>query len=135
MWARMFLMEIDWNIIISWHVLWTSREANCVQHPPSDGYKYSKQILHQKYGNPYNIGVYRKEIKLWPQIRIGDGESYQKFYNFLLKCNSITQARKWNPLDTPDVICMLLSKLPGVIRDKWVRVVMNFRRKKEREAT
>ena len=30
---------------------------------------------------------------------------------------------------------MLLSKLPDVIRDKWVRVVMNVRRKKEREAT
>ena len=30
---------------------------------------------------------------------------------------------------------MLLSKLPGVIRDKWVKVVMNVRRKKERQAT
>ena len=30
---------------------------------------------------------------------------------------------------------MLLSKLPGVIRYKWVRLVMNVRRKKEREAT
>ena len=68
--------------------------------------------------------------KSWPQIRNGDGESYQKFYNFLLKCESITLAREWNPLDTPDVICMLLSKLPGVARDKWVRVVTNVRRKK-----
>ena len=57
------------------------------------------------------------------------------FTIFVLKCDSITQSRKWNPVDTPDVICMLLSKLPGVIRDTWVRVVMNFRRKKEREAT
>ena len=32
-------------------------------------------------------------------------------------------------------MCMLLSKLPGVVRDKWVRVVMNVRRKKAREAT
>ena len=88
------------------------------------------------------MGVYRKEIKSWPQIRNEDGESYQKFYNFLLKCESITEAREWNPLDTPDVNwewnpldtpdvnCMLLSKLPGVARDKWVRVVMNVRRKK-----
>ena len=78
------------------------------------------------------MGVYRNEIKSCPQIRNGDRESYQKFYNFLLKCESITQAREWNPLDTPDVICMLLLKLPGVIRDKWVRVVMNARRKKVR---
>ena len=43
--------------------------------------------------------------------------------------------REWNPLDTPDVICMLLLKIPGVIRDKWVRVVMNVRRMKKREST
>ena len=30
---------------------------------------------------------------------------------------------------------MLLSEVPGVIRYKWVRVVMNLRRRKEREAT
>ena len=81
------------------------------------------------------MDVYRKEIKSWAQIRNGDGESYQKFCNFLMKCKSIPQARQWNPVDTPDVICMLLSKLPGVIRDKWARLVMNVRRKKEREAT
>ena len=109
---------------------------HCVQQLPSVGYKNAKKMLDQKYGNPYNImGNYKKEIKSWPQIRNGDGESYQKFYNFLLKCETITQAKEWNPLDPPDVICMLLSKLPGVIRDKWVRVVTNVRRKKEREAT
>ena len=30
---------------------------------------------------------------------------------------------------------MLLLKHPAVIRDKWVRVVMNVRKKKERQAT
>ena len=105
---------------------------HCVQQPPSVGYKNAKKILDHKYGNPFNImGVYRNEIKSWPQITNGDGESYQKFYSFLLQCESITQAREWNLLDTPDVICMLLLKLPHVIRDKWVKVVMNVRRKKK----
>ena len=99
-----------------------------VQQPSSVGYKNAKKILDQNYGNPYNImGVFRKEIKSWPQIRNGDGERYQKLFNFLLKCESITQAREWNSLDTSDVICMILSKLPGVIRDKWVKVIMNVR--------
>ena len=61
-------------------------------------------------------------------------EIYQKFYNFLLKCESINQAREWNLLDSPNVICKLLLKLPGVTTDKWVRVVMNVRIKKEWEA-
>ena len=59
---------------------------HCVQQPSSVAYENSKKILDQKYGNPYNIvGVYRKEIKSWPQIRNGDGKSYQKFYNFLVR--------------------------------------------------
>ena len=50
---------------------------HCVQQPPLVGYKNAKKILNQKYGNPYNImGVYRKEIKSWQQIRNGDGQSY-----------------------------------------------------------
>ena len=32
-------------------------------------------------------------------------------------------------------MCMLPSKLPGVMRDKWVTVVMNVRRKERKEAT
>ena len=105
-----------------------------MEQPPLVDYKSAKKILDQKYGNPYSImGGYRKEKKSWPQIRNGDGESYQKFCNFLLKYDSIPQAKEWNPLDTPDVICMLLSKLPGVISNKWVRVVMNVRRKKGKQ--
>ena len=89
---------------------------HCVQQPRSVGYKNAEKIFDQKYGNPYSImSVYRKDIKSWPEIRNGDGESYQKFYSFLLKCESIIQAREQNPLDTPDVICMLLLKLPGVL--------------------
>ena len=81
------------------------------------------------------MSMYRKEIKAWPQLKNGDGGSFQKFYNFLVKCESIAKSREWNPLDTPDVICMLLSKLPGKIRDKWVRTVMDVRRKERREGT
>ena len=33
------------------------------------------------------------------------------------------------------MICMLLSKLPGKIRDKWVQAVMDARRKEHSEGT
>ena len=36
-------------------------------------------------------------------------------------------------LNTPDVICMLLSKLPGSARDKCSRKVLTIRRKVSRE--
>ena len=87
----------------------------------------------EKYGNPYHVMVeYKKEIKAWPTIRSGDAEGYQRFYNFLQKCESITQSAQWNQLDTPDVICMLLAKLPGHNRDKWARCVLIIRRRQMR---
>ena len=78
--------------------------------------------------------MHRKEIQTWPQVKNGDADSFQKFYNFLVKCENITQSSQWNPLDTTDVICMLLAKLPGNLRDKWVRLVMKGRRKEQRKA-
>ena len=87
----------------------------------------------EKYGNPYHVIVeYKKEIKAWPTIRSSDAEGYQRFYNFLQKCESITQSAQWNQLDTPDVICMLLAKLPGHNRDKWARCVLIIRRRQMR---
>ena len=54
-----------------------------------------------------------------------DTGNFQKFYNFLLECQSITGSKEWNPPDTPDLICILLSKLFEKIRDKRVRAVRN----------
>ena len=107
---------------------------HCVQEPPTMGYQHAKKILVEKYGNPYHVMVeYRKEIKTWPIIRSGDAEGYQRFYNFLRKCESITQSAQWNQLNTPDVICMLLAKLPGHTRDNWARHVLSIRRRQMTE--
>ena len=92
---------------------------HCVQEPPTLGYQHAKKILVEKYGNPYHVFVkYRKEINVCPIIRSGAAEGCQRFHNFLRKCESIRQSAQWDQLDTPDVICMLLAKLPGHTRDK-----------------
>ena len=78
--------------------------------------------------------MYKKEIKAWPQVKNDDADSFQKFRNFLIKCESITQLSQWNPLDKSDAIFMLLSKLSENLRGKWVRLVMKVRRKEQREA-
>ena len=79
--------------------------------------------------------MYRKEIKAWPQVKNGDANSFQKIHNFLVKCEIIALLSQWNLIDTPDVLCMLLSKLSGNLRHKWVQLVMKVRRKDQREAT
>ena len=74
------------------------------------------------------MAAYRKKIKFWTQLKPEDGTAYMKFYNFLLKCESATLGQSWNVLDTPEMMCLVLSKLPGNTREKWDRNFMNIRR-------
>ena len=76
---------------------------------------------------------YRKEIKAWPIVRTGDAEGYQRFYNFLLKFESITQAAQWDQLDTPDIIYKLLDKLPSYNTVKWVEHVLRIQGRRLRQ--
>ena len=108
---------------------------NCIQLPPEEGYETTKQMMHEVIDCSIShrlITAYHKEIKQWPHIKPGYAEAYRKFRNFLLKCKNITQMQIWNVLDTPEIMCMLLSKLPGGTRDKWSRMVLLIRKKQER---
>ena len=91
-------------------------------------------MMHKLYGDPHRIiAAYLKEIKQWPQIKPGDAEAYRKFHNVLLKCENTTQMQTWNVLDTPEIMCMLLSKLPHGTREKWSGRVQLIRRKQGKE--
>ena len=57
----------------------------------------------------------------------------ERFQNFLVKCENIDHLQSWNVLNTPDIICMLLSKLLGSARDKWSRKVLTIQRRGNRE--
>ena len=86
--------------------------------------------MDRRYGEQQTIlAAYKKELKEWPQIKVGDTAGFQKFYYFLLKCQSIIGGNKWNALDSPESICMSLSKLPGQLRDRWNREVYSIRAK------
>ena len=41
--------------------------------------------------------------------------------------------QQWNALDTPDVLCSLISKLPGNTSVRWNRRVLNLRRHEQIE--
>ena len=52
------------------------------------------------------------------------GAAFQKLHNFLINCESATYGQTWNVLDTPEMVCLLLSKQPGHIKERWNRSVM-----------
>ena len=106
----------------------------CIQQPAAAGYKNARSLLEEQYGNPHQIlAAYRKEIKSWPQLKPADGTAYMKLYNFLLKCEIATLGQNWNVLDGPEMMCLMLSKLPGNTREKWSSSLMNIRRRHLRE--
>ena len=75
----------------------------------------------------------RKKYKEWSPLKFGDAKGFCKFYNFLLKCESVSESQDWNALDTPEMLCMLISKLPGGLMDRWNRTEQAIRRKQIRE--
>ena len=106
---------------------------NYIQLPAKDGYEAAKNQLYQLYGDPHRVIADQKEIKHWPQVKHGDAEGYRRFLNFLLKRETITEMQTWNVLDTPELMRMLLSKLPSGTRNKWSRKVLGVRRKLKKD--
>ena len=102
-----------------------------IQLPPEVWFKTVKILLHERYEDPHRITTAcQNQIKKLPQIKPGDSDAYRKFQNFLIKCKNIDQIQDWNVLNTPHVVCILASKLPGNGRDRWSRKVLAIRKHK-----
>ena len=102
---------------------------HCIQLPSNEGFKHAKYLLEKVYGNPHKIlASHRKEVKNWQPIKFGDAIAFRRFHNLPLRCKSVATNQKWNALDTPDILCMLTSKLPSGIKERWNREVLKIRR-------
>ena len=92
------------------------------------------KLLERHCGNPFKLfPCYRNKIKRIRKIKPGDAAAFRRFFNFLIKCQSLQYSNNQNPLDTPDVICMILSKIPGFLQDKWNRHIHKIRKNQARE--
>ena len=52
---------------------------------------------------------------------------FRNFHNFVLKCETFSKITNWNPLETPETLCVLVSKLPSGLRGTWNRTVQGMR--------
>ena len=101
---------------------------HCIHLPPETGYETAVRLLNNRYGNPhYLLASYRKGIKAFPSVKYGDASGFRKFYSFVLKCEAFSRSTAWNALKTPETLCILVSKLPGSLRDRWNRKVLVVR--------
>ena len=117
----------------------TSREAKELVEPSIQfmiGQNVTLQmqrLLERQYGNPHKLlASYRKEIKQMAKIKPGDTAAYRRLFNFLIKCQSLEYGGQ-NPLDTPDVIFMIFTKIPGCLQDRWNKKLQKIRKVQMRE--
>ena len=66
------------------------------------------------------------------KIKSGDAVAFRRLFNFLIKCQTMSYGTSKNPLDSPDVICMILSKVP-VICKTGGKNALRIRRTETRE--
>ena len=85
------------------------------------GVANTMRLLEKQYGNPHKLlASYRKVIKQMTKINPGDAAAYRRLFHFLIKCQSLEYGSQ-NPMDTPDVISMILAKILGYLQDRWNR--------------
>ena len=104
---------------------------NCIfqLYSPTEEYQITQMLLKKKYGYLHRLlGSYRKEIKECQKLKLGDIGGFRKFSSFLVRRQSVTGRENWNLLDTADIICLLVSKLPDTLQHKWNRRIFNIRR-------
>ena len=98
---------------------------HCIQLRHNRGFQHARTLLERTYGNPHKIlRSYWKEIKELSLLKFGDAKGFCKFYNFLLKCQSVSESQDWNARGTPEMLCILMSKLPGGLMDRWNRTLL-----------
>ena len=95
---------------------------SCVHSGPM-GYYEAKELLSQRYGDPYIISnAYIRKVTEWPVIGNNDTKSLEQFGTFLTRCKSAIGSLSYlNVLNHPHNIQCLVTKLPYFLQDRWRR--------------
>ena len=59
-------------------------------------------------------------------LKSRDAMAFRKLFNFLIKCPTIELDGHYNPLE---IICMVLSKLPLHLQDRWSHKTLQLQNK------
>ena len=116
-------------------IQFTSGEAKdliqgCIHLESDLGYQQAKQLLTKRFGDPYRIlSAYRNKLHEMKPIKHADSLSLRQLYTFLTKSSHVVT----DYFDTPENICIVISKLPGNLRDRWNRNVYQIRKNNHRE--
>ena len=120
------------------HVEGTAKELveSCIYLPSSECYQRAKQLLKERYGNPYIVNAeYRRQLTSWTKLKPNDVASFISFENFLIKYQSSMRAIGRESDGSIELLQLLQSKLPSYLQDRWSRKAYQIRKELKREAT
>ena len=92
------------------------------QHMDGDqGYLRAKRLLHEHFGNEYNISTaYIEKALSWPILKPEDPKALNEYALFLKGCcNAMTKLDYMEELNVASTLKALVMKLPFKFRDKW----------------
>ena len=100
---------------------------HCLQEPSYTGYSQGQGLPKKIFGDPHIVlASYRKEVRNWLKLKFGNGKGFRMLYNFLVKCDEVAKEHCWNAVNTPDILCMLVSKLPNGLIGRWNRTAYDI---------
>ena len=93
-------------------------------------YERAKSILEKRYGDPFIVTEsFRQKLNAWPKIPPRDGESLQRFSDFLNQCvAAMAEISGLQILNDNHENRKMLLKLPESIVTRWSRIVAKSKR-------
>ena len=101
---------------------------------PEYGYINVMAVLHRQHGNPHTLlSSYGREVRQMVPLKAGDATAIRKLFNFPVKCQTIEADGHYNPLNTPEIISTVLSKLPVHLQNRWNCNTLQLQREYSKE--
>ena len=107
------------------HVSGKARELvrSCMQLDPATGYAEARRLLEKRYGCPGRVAnSYIEKVTCWPPLK-GSVSSLDEFSIFLVGCRNAMQITPGlKELDNPQILKVVVEKLPQNMQDRWRRL-------------
>ena len=102
----------------------------CMVMEPTEGYLKAKQMLKERYGNPYRIAdAWIQRVTQATKIEPNNKKALQDLADELNICIQTLDAMGYkSELSPQSVLLRIVERLPFFLRDRWLKTVANVRK-------
>ena len=102
----------------------------CLVMEPSEGYRKAKQMLKDRFGNPYRIAdAWMQRVTQGNKIAPNNKKAIQDMADELNICVQTLEAMGYkSELSPQSVLLAIVERLPFYLRDRWLKTVAHIRK-------